>query len=188
MLKISYNAPVILTFSLVSATVFLVSQAWPGFTYRFFTTPPEFSLTAPLDYWRLVSHVLGHASWDHLVGNLAYLLLLGPILEEKYGSGNLLLMIVLTALLTGLINVLFFRAILLGASGIVFMLITLISIVDIRKGQLPLTFVLVALIFLGREVVHIFRADNVSQAGHILGGLSGAVFGFGLGRGKRPGS
>ena len=184
MLKVSYNSPVVLTISLLSALVYLLGQAWPGLTYRFFTTPSQIRATDPLSYWRLVSHVLGHANWDHLVGNLAYLLLLGPILEEKYGSGTLLLMIGLTAFTTGLFELLWFRTPLLGASGVVFMMITLISIVDIEKGRIPMTFVLVAAIFLGREVVQVFRADDISQSAHMLGGATGAAFGFGLERRK----
>jgi membrane associated rhomboid family serine protease len=86
----------------------------------------------------------------------------------------------LTALVTGVINVFFFSTALLGASGVAFMLITLVSIVDIERGSIPMTFVLVAVIFVGREVVHMFRADNISQAGHIIGGIAGAVFGFRL--------
>ena len=59
-------------------------------------------------YFRLVSHVIGHGSWEHLLGNFAIILLIGPILEEKYGSGQLLWMIFFTALVTGLVNTFFF--------------------------------------------------------------------------------
>ena len=45
------------------------------------------------------------------------ILLLGPVLEERHGSGSLLVMIVITALVTGVINVAFLDTALLGASG-----------------------------------------------------------------------
>jgi membrane associated rhomboid family serine protease len=177
--RIHYNSPVILTFSLLALAVhlinaFLISQ----FTYDFFLVRSSMSLLNPLDYFRLVSHVLGHSGWRHLFSNLTYILLLGPLLEEKYGSSMILLMIFLTALFTGIINILLFSTGLLGASGIVFMLIILASVADIKEGTIPLTFVLVAGIFIGSEVFKGFRYDNISQMAHIAGGSCGAVFGF----------
>ena len=44
------------------------------------------SLKAPMTYVRLFTHVLGHVDWEHFIGNMMYILLLGPMLEEKYGS------------------------------------------------------------------------------------------------------
>jgi GlpG protein len=87
-------------------------------------------------------------------------------------------MILLTALVTGLLNALFLDSALLGASGIVFMLILLASTANIRHGEIPLTFIAVALLYLGGEVVGALREDNISQMGHLVGGLAGAAFGF----------
>ena len=177
--KISYNAPVILTFSLVAVCVYLIDTfLLPQFTLKFFVVRPTMSLYNPLNYYRLVSHILGHSSWQHLFGNLTFILLLGPILEEKYSSFIILAMILLTGFFTGIINVCFLSTGLLGASGIVFMLIILSSIVDIKKGEIPLTFILVAGIFIGTEMVNALRFDQVSQMAHILGGSMGALFGF----------
>jgi membrane associated rhomboid family serine protease len=108
-------------------------------------------------------------------------LLLGPILEERYGSRRMLLMVLMTALATGLANALLFSTGLLGASGVVFMLIALISIVDLRAGVLPLTFVLVTVLFLGGEVLDMLRSDDVSQFAHLMGAAVGVAFGL-LGR------
>ena len=93
-------------------------------------------------------------------------------------------MIAATALITGLINVLFFSTGLLGASGIVFMLILLVSFTNVTDGKIPLTFILVALLFVGKEVIQSMQADHVSQAAHIIGGLCGSFFGFILGKKK----
>ena len=178
MMKIQYNSPVILTFSLAAVVIHFMNMILPNFTYHFFAVRPDMALFDPLDYFRLLSHVLGHGSWGHLLGNITYILLLGPILEEKYGSRALLAMMGVTALCTGALNVLFFATGLLGASGIVFMLIILASIVDVKAGEIPLTFVLVAGIFIGTEVFTAFNADNISQITHIIGGACGACFGF----------
>lgn len=184
-MKIQYNSPVILTFSLLAVVIQLLNLLFfPNLTYKYFLIRSTMSLLNPLDYFRLVSHVLGHASWSHLFSNLTYILLLGPILEEKYGSQSLFFMMFLTALSTGVLNVWFFSSGLLGASGIVFMLIILASITDIREGTIPLTFILVACIFLGTEMLQIFRTDQVSQMAHIVGGIAGACFGFAY-RGSR---
>jgi membrane associated rhomboid family serine protease len=122
--------------------------------------------------------VLGHESWRHLLSNLMVVLLIGPLLEEKYGSRKLLAMVCVTAGVTGVLNVVLFNTGLLGASGVAFMLIVLGSMVNLRRGEVPLTFVLVAGLFIGGEIAAAVREDNVSQFAHIVGGLCGAAFGF----------
>ena len=106
------------------------------------------------------------------------ILLLGPLLEEKYGSGPLLLMMLVTAVITGILNTFLFTSGLLGASGIVFMFILLSSFSGIREGEIPLTFVMIAVLYFGQELIMSFQNDNVSQFGHILGGLAGSLFGY----------
>ena len=72
---------------------------------------------------------------------------------------------------------------LLGASGIVFMLILLSSLSGMRAGAIPLTLILVAVLYLGGEVVDaITLRDNVSQLTHVVGGLCGACLGFAMSR------
>jgi len=180
-MKIKYNAPVILSFALCSTAVVLIGQiVGYQFVLRFFSVPGSgegfrfLSLNMP----RLVSHAIGHSGWAHLLGNFTFILLIGPILEEKYGSGPLFLMMVVTALATGILNVLFFPSGLMGASGIVFMLILLISFTNIKVGEIPLTFILVVLLFLIKEILNMFESNNISEFAHILGGLFGALFGF----------
>lgn len=67
---------------------------------------------------------------------------------------------------------------LLGASGIVFMFILLSSFANIKTGHLPLTFVIIVIVFLGKEVFASFAHDSISQFAHIIGGLCGSTFGF----------
>ena len=51
--------------------------------------------------------------------------------------------------------------------------------INIKEGGIPLTMILVILIYLGTEVWDAFTAhDNISHLTHILGGVCGAVFGF----------
>lgn len=180
-MRIRYNAPVTLSFTLLATAVLLFDTLTrAGVTTVLFTALPRgyFQLMNPLAYVRLVSHIVGHAGWEHLMGNFAIILLIGPILEEKYGSGQLLWMIFFTALITGIVNTLFFHTALLGASGIVFMMIILVSITNVRDGEIPLTFILVVLLYLMKEIIMIARADDISQTAHILGGICGSMFGF----------
>jgi len=178
-MKIRYNAPVTLTFALISTAILLLDTILgTRLTSSFFSIGPTLDWASPLDYLRLVLHVLGHGNWTHLMSNFAFILLLGPILEEKYNSGNLLFMMIITALATGLLNVALFPTGLLGASGIVFMMILLVSFTNIRQGEIPLTFILVVLIFLTREIVASIQEDSISQFAHITGGICGSLFGF----------
>ena len=107
------------------------------------------------------------------------ILLVGPMLEEKYGSKKLLGMIVFTAFITGLINIIFFDTALLGASGIAFMLILLSSFANIKQGGIPLTLILVAVAYIGNEIINgLISQDNISQLTHIIGGICGCGLGF----------
>jgi membrane associated rhomboid family serine protease len=184
-MKIKYNAPVVLTFTLISTVVMAIGQLFPGFIYSFFALPgyPGFSIIFSLDVYKLFTHVAGHADWTHLLGNFTFILLIGPIIEEKYGSGNLFFMIMATALLTGLahllVNLIFQDQVgLLGASGVVFMMIILISFTNIKAGEIPLTLIFVILLFLIKEIIDMFKPDSVSQLAHIIGGMCGGFFGF----------
>ena len=190
-MKIRYNAPVILTFSLVSTVVFIISQIIPeqDFLRPFFTVPgnsPPFQFLS-LRSLNLVSYVLGHGNWPHLIGNLSIILLAGPILEEKYGSARMLIMIFFTALVTGIVNVLFLSASSLGASGIAFMLILLISVTNVKKGEIPLTLIAIIAIFVTKEIFQMFDTqNNINELAHLIGGFCGGLFGFIFAREKKP--
>ena len=118
---------------------------------------------------------------------MSYILLLGPMLEEKYGAAKILEVMGITALVTGLVNYIFFPAVALcGASGVVFAFILLTSFTSFREGELPVTVILVALIYLGQQLYEgIFLQDNISNLSHITGGIIGAVIGYQLNRKRR---
>ncbi|HHP7240719.1 MAG TPA: rhomboid family intramembrane serine protease [Cyclobacteriaceae bacterium] len=177
-MRITYNSPVILTYTFLAILVMFFAGNFNAGVRSLFTVGASMDFTNPLDYFRLFSHVVGHINWQHLIGNFTFILLLGPILEEKYGSSQLLIMIFITGLVTGILNVLVFPTALLGASGIVFMLILLSSMVNFKKKTIPLTFILIATLYLGREFVNMYRDDQISQSAHIIGGICGAAFGF----------
>ena len=181
-LRLQYNAPVVLSFALLSLAVLLLSRLTNNRSTVLLFSVYRSSL---LNFWtwpRFFLHVLGHASFSHYINNMMMLLVVGPPLEEKYGSRNLLWAIGVTALVSGVVQFVFFpNSVLLGASGIVFMMIVLSSLAGMKDGYVPLTLVLVLALYLGGEIVDLITVrDNVSQLTHIIGGLCGAVLGINL--------
>ena len=186
-LKITLNAPLVLGFALACTIATLLGMITGGSTTQAVFSTYAAGMGDPMLYLRLITHVLGHAGLAHLLGNMAYILLLGPMLEEKYGWKNLLTVILVTAVITGIIhNILFPRTMLLGASGVVFAMILMTSFTDYREGEIPLTFILVAVIYLGQQIWEgITVKDNISNLTHIIGGLVGAGAGYLLNHGTR---
>ena len=185
-LSISFNSPVVLIFSLICLISLGLGVLTGGRTTTLFFSVYRSSLSDPLTYVRFIGHVFGHAGWDHLISNLMLLLIVGPMLEEKYGSVNLLFVILITAIVTGVVNFVFFPNVrLLGASGVAFAFILLSSFASMRAGSIPMTFLLVAIIYIGGQLYDgIFVQDNVSNLTHILGGAVGSLFGYLAGRGR----
>lgn len=184
---IRLNAPVILSFALLSLAALLLGGWTDGATtYRYFSVYRS-SLSNPLTYVRFFGHVLGHANYEHYMGNMLLLLLVGPGIEEKYGHRTTALCIAATALVTGLVQFIFFpNTVLLGASGVVFMMIVLSSFTEMGKEGIPITLILVVIFYLGGELLDgLTTSDNVSQLTHIVGGLCGLVFGFTIKRHRR---
>lgn len=187
-LKLSYNAPVALTFALLALIALLLNNFTNGWTnYNLFSVY-RCSLADPLAWFRFFGHVLGHSSYSHYIGNIVLILVLGPNLEDRFGSWTVLWAILLTALVSGLVHFIFFPGTaLLGASGVVFMMILLSSFGGVYNGVIPITLILVAIFYLGGEVWDaIFVNDNISQLTHIIGGLCGTILGFAL-SGRRRG-
>ena len=185
-LKISFNSPAILGFALACVVVQVLNVLTHGASNRVLFSTYRASLVHPLTWLRCVTHVFGHADWTHLLNNMMLLLILGPMLEEKYGTANILFVMLATAVVTALVNMIFFPNVaLLGASGIVFAMVLLSSITSTDGDTIPLTFIIVAILYIGQQVYEgIFVADNISQMGHIVGGLMGSVLGFVMNRMK----
>lgn len=181
MTKFDYNSPVILTYFFICLIILMIDKLCKGkFIATFFTTYKNDSLLNPLTYFKLISHSLGHTDWDHLYSNFIKILLIGPLIEEKYGSINLLIAMIITSLIIGIINKLFGKGGILGASGVAYMLILLSSFVNMENGKIPITLTLIILFFVVDEVIKLFRRkkDGVSHLGHITGAICGVVFGI----------
>lgn len=185
-LRISFNAPVTLAFTLLCLCALLLGTVTGGWTTRNLFQVYRCPLTDPLAYIRFFGHVLGHSGYAHFINNAVLILVLGPGLEERHGSAGILCVILLTALVSGLIQFVFCPGTaLLGASGVVFAMILLASFGGAKQGTIPVTLLLVAIFYIGGEIKDaIVLRDNVSQMAHIIGGLCGTGLGFWFGQHK----
>ncbi len=181
-LKIAYNSPITLGFAGLCLCALLLNYVTFGKSNELLFMTYHSSLLSPMTYVRFITHVIGHSGWQHFIGNMSYILLLGPMLEEKYKRDVMIEVMVITAIVTGLVNyILFPNVALCGASGVVFAFILLTSFTGFKEGEIPLTFILVAVIFIGQQVLEgIFVQDDVSNLSHIIGGVVGAAFGYRL--------
>lgn len=177
--KIEFNAPVVVSYTLLCFVVLMFGLATGGKSTETVFVCYRTSLSDPMMYLRAVTYVFGHKDMTHYVNNFALIVLAGPMLEEKYGSKRLLLMMFVTALVGGIANLLLTTNGLLGASGIVFLFIILASCTSVKSGSIPLTLVLVVVIYIGQEILTGITAnDSISQLTHILGGACGIFFGL----------
>lgn len=183
-IRITFNAPVTLGFVMICFVATLLGMVTGGKSTQLLFMTYHSSLKNPMTYVRFFTHVFGHSGWEHFIGNASYLLLLGPMLEEKHGAEELLGVIGVTAFVTGLINYIFFWNIgLCGASGVVFAFIVLASFTGFKEGEIPLTFILVVIVFIGQQVYQgIAVKDDISNMAHIVGGIIGACIGYVLNR------
>lgn len=178
--KVSFNSSVVICFTAVCFAALVLGWLTKGWTTNAFFSVYHSSLLSPLTYVRLIGHVFGHAGWEHFINNIMLLLIVGPLLEEKYGSSNLLFVILATALVTGIVNYVFFPHVqLLGASGVVFAFILLSPFTSVKEGSIPITLVLVAALYIGGQIYSgVSSHDNVSHLTHIIGGCVGAGLGY----------
>lgn len=179
-IKFDYNSQVIITYLLLSLGAWLLNAITRGKTNKLLFSSYRSSPINPFTYVRLFTHSIGHKDWNHLVSNFLYILLIGPMIEEKYGSINLLMMLLITSLIIGLYNAIFSNYTILGASGNVYMLIILSSFSNIAEGKIPLTLVLIFLFYITTELKEglVHGNKKVYHDGHLLGALCGIGFGF----------
>ena len=177
---VEFSSPITLGFAFLALAATLLGALTGNASTRLFFSVYRSPMMSLFFWPRLLLHVLGHADLAHFAGNISLILVLGPIVEKHYGSRRLLSMMALTALVTAALYLLISpHGAILGASGIVFMLILLSAASGRTTGRIPLTLLLVAVIYLGQEVYGIlFVKDNISQLSHIVGGLCGIGLGL----------
>lgn len=179
--RLTINAPVILVFVLACSVIYCFTATIGG--QRVLGVHDTWDAFRPLQYSSLFTHIFAHSSLSHLRGNVSHLLLVGPSVENEFGSKNLAIIMVIVSLVSAFAHILLgsTRSHQLGASGVVFACILLNSLVSADNGRIPLAFVLIAVMYLGEELAlmfNIFNPDNVSHHAHLFGGIVGGAAGF----------
>lgn len=175
---LEYNSIIILSFFFISLVALILNRLTKGKSNDLLFSTYRSNPFNPLTYIRLLTHIFGHANWEHFTHNFLYILLIGPMIEEKYGSINLLIMITATSLIIGIVNSIFTRNKILGASGITFMLIVLSSLVNFYFNKIPLTFILICIFYVIDEIKLFGQKDSISHGSHFIGAIAGFVFGY----------
>ena len=179
-INFDYNSPVIISYLIISIIAWLLNCITGGKSNKLLFTSYRSSPFNPLTYIRLFTHSIGHIDLSHLIHNFLFILLIGPMIEEKYGSINLLVMLLITSLVIGLFNTIFSNYSITGASGNVYMLIVLSSFSNISEGKIPITLVLILIFYVISEFKDRLIEGNKKtyHTGHLLGALCGIAFGF----------
>lgn len=176
----SYHSMVTISYFLICFIVFVLNVLFKDKVTRFLKIRRG-SIFNPMNYIRLVTSGFCHADFQHFRNNFIFILLLGPILEEKYGSLLFLEMILITTVASSIFHLLFYDSSAIGSSDLVYMMVVLCGIVCSFDGKIPITFVLLFLFFVFEEIVKMFfhkKNDQVGHDGHVIGAICGIVFGY----------
>lgn len=184
-INIDIDAPVTITFVIVSVLLFLIDSfiTKGKWTLAFMSSPTNagdlaFSFSKVSSYFRLLCYSFSAASWDILITNLLFILLLGPAMEERYGIVVIGIMMAVSTLFAGVLNSCFCAESMKGCTAIVFMMIFLNSFMSFSKKKIPLSFVLIFVLFIVREVFVKNPNGVVGIFIGIAGGLCGSLFAF----------
>ena len=186
--KLTVNAPVTLGFCILCLLVHIMTLGgYADFVTRLLAVHDDWNGLSIPQYTSFWTHCFAHSSFAHLRGNLTMLLLLGPGVEYHFRSKNVMLIMAFVSMVSALVHIIVGKRNIhqLGASGIVFCFILLNSLVSAKHGQIPVSFVLTVLLYMGDELIQFMASfmsfsnnDPVSHHAHIAGGLVGAAAGF----------
>ena len=172
-MKINLSSPLTLWLCFLSFIGLLLVQS--AIFSDFFILRGDFFQNRSSWFLSCAGYIFGHANFSHFFGNVSILLLIGPMVEDRYGSKKVLLFSLITATVTALIHCFFSTHDLLGLSGIVFMFIILSASISRNQNGIPLTFLLVIFIYIGKEIISIPLNDQISHLAHLSGGIIGLI-------------
>jgi membrane associated rhomboid family serine protease len=180
--RLTVETPVVILFCLLCVMVHILqATVWSGLN-TFLAVRDTFDITSPMQLPRLFTHVIAHdGTLQHIRGNLTHILLVGPSAEHVYGSRCILLVIVLVALFSSLVHIVVGSSHThqLGASGVVFSVILLNSLVAAASGTIPISFVLTAGLWCFDELYKfLFGHDGISHHAHLTGAVVGTVVAY----------
>lgn len=191
-LKFIFDSPVVLVFSVVSTVIFISDLILKlNLSEKIFECPgaksvPAFDFKSALSYVKLVIYPFGGENSTSFFLNIGFILLLGPVLEERYGSIMLALMIFITSLVGGVLTACVSTFGIYGCGGIVFMMIILSVLSVFIKKQLPVSWIFIFTLYLafslfsGKKISGFmpFMQNNVPVFIQLASGICGSLFGF----------
>ena len=181
--SVSFDSPVTLIFVFLLILVAIFQRIFPQISFLFFCptrfgTASSFNYKSVADYFRILLYPFGFSSWNFLISNLVFILLLCPKVESVFGKLITTLMLLLTIVFAGVVCVCFGTSVIYGTSGIVCMLLILSLYISIDKKSIPLSFILVAIIYITREVIQIIDTNSLEIFCHFAGSLAGSLVGI----------
>jgi membrane associated rhomboid family serine protease len=133
------------------------------------------------EIWRFLSAIFLHSSLEHLIFNLAALLLFGFTAEKLVGSKRFLLVFLGTGIIANIISVNFYSSS-LGASGGIMGIIGLVA--AIRPGMMVWAFGLIlpmwiaAIVWILGDTLGLFMPSNIGNIAHLSGIFVGLLIGI----------
>ena len=185
-LKFQYDSPVMLTFAFITLIIFILDT----FVFKgklkdvWLITPTAaggqfpFAFSDLRSILRLFIHVFGYTESPVLVCNLIFILLLGPQMEDRYGSVIIGIMIFVSALFSGVLNACFCTNAVSGAEPVVFMLILLWTMMQLSRSKISASAIAVIALFITMLVFRKNPNGVVGVAVVAAGGLCGSLFAF----------
>ncbi|MFH0886581.1 MAG: rhomboid family intramembrane serine protease [bacterium] len=135
------------------------------------------------EYWRLMSAIFLHGSFDHLLGNSIILYILGLAFEHAFGSSKTAILYFLSGLTASLLSVTLSPGPSVGASGAIFGLLgALIVFLHKYKYKIILRntrIKTVLQIWAGYQILSGFLTpyiDNFAHIGGFIGGMAITLF------------
>ncbi len=184
-ISVGFTAPITTIFSLLCIAVFLIQASAPQHITNllFFvggnsSSPTPFDRTSIFDYLTIFTHLFGSKNAYTLLINTAYILLLSPRIEQAYGKGLLSLMFIITAFITGVLSTLFVSTHVMGAQGIVFLLLLLNILADAKTKTIPITIIFSSLLYVSFITFDSTTIGVAEKITPFIGSLCASIFGF----------
>ena len=183
-LKFSYDAPVTITFVIIYAVFFLLNSfvIKNGALGNLLASPTSqagalpFIVKQPMSYLRLLIYIFGSNIDSNYITFLFVYLLLGPAMEERYGSVIIGVMIFVSALFAGVLNACFCTESLIGPVPVVCMMIFLTAFMSLSNKTVPVTFIATIILFAYLSITCGLGVIRLIIC--VAGGLCGSLFAF----------
>ncbi len=183
-IHISFDSPITLLLTLFCIIVFILDNiSFHGIIDSFFAVGGNASSTYPFnrfsfaDYITIFIHVFAHKEAHVLILNTACILLLGPQIEQAYGKILYILMIIITAFITGVLSTLLSQSHIYGAQGVVTLLFIISVLAQAKTKIVPSTIIVATISYIAYTLIE-GTQTTTEKIVPMIGALCASVFGF----------